>query len=511
MGTSDTESQLLNQLESVIGKVQPFSLRDDRPQTRSESLMQTNSATSAIAIETIQPQDLSPSPLIAQQGGSSLGTALMVFVPVVSAGFLFWLLNTTIRICDPNKILVISGRQQTVNGRKVGYRVEFGGQTYCIPILETVKSMDMRTMPVSIEVINAYAKGGTPLSIQAIANVKISSDPIIVRNAIERFLDRDPNEIRRVARETLEGNLRGVVATLTPEQLNEDRLEFAERIANDVSDDLAKLGLHLDTLKIQSVADDVDYLDSIGRKQIAMILRDAEMAESDAQAVAQTIEDDCKQQSEVAKTQAKTLVQEKENELRQIKAKLEESVREAEERTQAAADTARAKAEQKLQSIRAELARLRLEVEEVLPAQARQEAQELLARGEASSLAENARASAMANQLLTAVWEKTGESASELFALQQIDLILDQAAKVPGRLKLSRVNAIDRGDGKTLAGLVNVYPAIVTQFLAQVEQTLGINLMGKTPMPAMLSENLDNTEDEDILLEPDETDDVSST
>ena len=162
--------------------------------------------------------------------------------------------------------------------------------------------MDMRTMPVPIEVINAYARGGTPLSIQAIANVKISSDPIIVRNAIERFLDRGTDEIRRVARETLEGNLRGVVATLTPEQLNEDRLEFAERIANDVSDDLAKLGLHLDTLKIQSVSDDVDYLDSIGRKQIAMILRDAEMAESDAIAAAETIEDDCTRQSEVAKT-----------------------------------------------------------------------------------------------------------------------------------------------------------------------------------------------------------------
>ena len=479
------------QLGHDVGRLQPFDLETYHPriqlQTQTASPQQTLRADSQTV--TSQPSIASPilPPVLAQQGNSSLGTALMVFVPIVGAGFVFWLLNTTIRICDPNRILVISGRQQTVNGRKVGYRVEFGGQTYCIPILETVKSMDMRTMPVPIEVINAYARGGTPLSIQAIANVKISSDPIIVRNAIERFLDRGTEEIKRVARETLEGNLRGVVATLTPEQLNEDRLEFAERIANDVSDDLAKLGLHLDTLKIQSVSDDVDYLDSIGRKQIAMILRDAEMAESDAIAAAETIEDDCTRQSEVAKTQAKTLVQEKENELREVKAKLEETVREAEERTQAAAETARAKAEQKLQSIRAELARLRLEVEEILPAQARQEAKELLARGEAASLAENARASAMANTLLTEVWEGTGDSASELFALQQIDLILEKAAQVPGKLQLSRVNAIDRGDGKTLAGLMNVYPAIVTQFLAQVEGTLGINLIGKTPLPTALA------------------------
>ena len=77
-----------------------------------------------------------------------------------------------------------------------------------------------------------------------------------------------------------------------------------------------------------------------------------------------------------------------------------------------------------------------------------------------------------------------------------IDLILEKAARVPERLKLSRVNAIDRGDGKTLAGLVNIYPAIVTQFLAQVEQTLGINLMGKTPLPAALDLEIDSDDGE---------------
>ncbi|HBY76190.1 MAG TPA: flotillin, partial [Cyanobacteria bacterium UBA11148] len=105
-----------------------------------------------------------------------------------------------------------------------------GGRAIRIPIIETVKRMDVTTMPVPVEVRNAYAKGGTPLNIQAIANVKISSDPTVVGNAIERFLDCDRSELVRVAQETLEGNLRGVVATLTPEQVNEDRLKFAERI-----------------------------------------------------------------------------------------------------------------------------------------------------------------------------------------------------------------------------------------------------------------------------------------
>jgi flotillin len=98
-------------------------------------------------------------------------------------------------------------------GQELGYRVLTGGRAIRIPIVETIKRMDVTTMPVRVEVKNAYAKGGTPLNIQAIANVKISTDPAVVGNAIERFLDRDRSELTRVSRETLEGYLRGVVAS----------------------------------------------------------------------------------------------------------------------------------------------------------------------------------------------------------------------------------------------------------------------------------------------------------
>ncbi|MEY4519385.1 MAG: hypothetical protein RLZZ499_1985, partial [Cyanobacteriota bacterium] len=149
-----------------------------------------------------------------------------LFIPmVVSLGIfgtilLIWFLNSFLCVCKPNEVVILSGRKRkTVSGQEVGYRVLTGGRGIRIPILETVKRIDVTTMPVTVKVTNAYAKGGTPLDIQAIANVKISSDPQVVGNAIERFLDQDRQEIIRVARENLEGNLRGVVATLTPEQL----------------------------------------------------------------------------------------------------------------------------------------------------------------------------------------------------------------------------------------------------------------------------------------------------
>lgn len=88
--------------------------------------------------------------------------------------------------------------------------------------------MRLNVMEIPIAIRNAYSKGGVPMNVDAIANVKISSEPARVGNAIERFLGRGNDEIGRVARETLEGHLRGVLATLTPEEVNEDRLKFAD-------------------------------------------------------------------------------------------------------------------------------------------------------------------------------------------------------------------------------------------------------------------------------------------
>ena len=419
------------------------------------------------------------------QAGAMLGGSALV-LGLIGIGALIVVLKTCLRICNPNQILIISGRKyKNKKGQSVGYRVVFGGRTLVVPIIEQVQSMDMTTMPIPVEVTNAYAKGGTPLNIQAIANVKISSNRSVVGNAIERFLGRNRSEIRRVVRETLEGNLRGVVALLTPEQVNEDRMNFAERIAADVAKDLSKLGLHLDTLKIQSVTDDMDYLSSIGRRQIANIIRDAEIAESEAVGEADRIEADCQKQAEVAKTQALTVVQQQQNELRKIKAELEERAKSEEERTTAAAKEARARAEQQLQTVRSELERLRLEADEVLPARAAKRAQELHGKGQAAALEENAKAAALVNDMLAAVWAETGTDATQVFLIQQIDMVLKEAAKIPGRIHLKNINVIDNGDGQSIASLVNVYPDVVRQFLKQVDDTLGIDVTGT------LHQNLD--------------------
>ena len=212
-------------------------------------------------------------------GGTGLGLILL---------FILALFKQFLLIGKPNEVLVFSGRtRKLADGSEVGYReILGGGWTWRWPIIEKVDRMKLTTIPIEIQTTNAYSAGGIPLNVHAVANIKVSSNPSRVKNAIERFMGRDPLEIQRVGKETLEGHLRGVLARLTPEEVNEDRLKFAQELTAEADEDFVKLGLDLDVLKIQNVSDDVEYLDSIGRSRIAEVIRDAEIAESDARSEA---------------------------------------------------------------------------------------------------------------------------------------------------------------------------------------------------------------------------------
>ena len=114
------------------------------------------------------------------------------------------------------------------DGLEVGYRTVTGGRTLRIPIIERVHWLSLGTIPLELSVSDAYSKGNIPLTVQAIANIKFASTPeTVFNNAIERLLGKTISEIEALAKETLTGNLRGVLAKLTPEEVNEDRLGFA--------------------------------------------------------------------------------------------------------------------------------------------------------------------------------------------------------------------------------------------------------------------------------------------
>lgn len=405
-------------------------------------------------------------------------TNILIGVGIVAAVLIFFAwLRTLMQICPPNQVIVVSGRRtKMADGRTRGFKTVFAGLAWRLPVIHKVDRMSLNIMEVPISIRGAYSKGGIALNVEAIANVKISSDEQVVGNAIERFLGRDPNEIRRVAKETLEGHLRGVLARLTPEQVNEDRLKFAEELASESELDLSKLGIHLDTLKIQHVSDEVQYLDSIGRGAIATVIKEAQIAESDAKRQAELAEAENQARANVAKANAESNISRMRNDLRRIQAELESEVRSEEERTLAAAKEARANAEHELQGIRADLEVIRLRVEQVIPAEAEQEAQGFRAKGAAAPIRERGVAAAEALDLMTSAWADAGDTALSLYLMEDIEKILAIASQGVAKIKIDNLNIIDGGDGATLAGYIGAYPGMLDAIFSSVEKTTGINI-----------------------------------
>jgi flotillin len=229
-------------------------------------------------------------------------------------------INRLIVIVPPNMASIITGRDRTLaDGGSVGYRTVMGGRTMRVPIIERVQWLSLSTIPLELSVEDAYSKGNIPLSVKAIANVKIASAPEpVFNNAVERLLGKNIAQIEALARETLTGNLRGVLAKLTPEEVNEDRLGFAKHLSEEADHDLKKLGLQLDVLKIQHVMDRVGYLQAIGEKATAEALRDAEIAKANAISETRLKQAHAKKVSEVAVAQNEAEVKQKQAEARML-------------------------------------------------------------------------------------------------------------------------------------------------------------------------------------------------
>jgi flotillin len=387
------------------------------------------------------------------------------------------MVKSMLHICPPNEVLIFSGRRKRLEDGSIrGFRTVMGGRGFRIPILETVSRMSVNVMEVPIAIRGAYSKGGVALNVDAIANVKISSDPVVIGNAIERFLGRDPNEIRLVAKETLEGHLRGVLAKLTPEEINEDRLKFADELSAESEMDLHKLGIHLDTFKIQHISDDKHYLNSIGREAIANVIRDAEMAESDAKRSAEQAEAESRGRANVIKANVEANISRMTNELRKVQAELDAQVKAEEERTLGAARQARAEAEQELQKVRGELETLRLQADQVLPAEAQQRAQEFKARGDAAILRERGLAASQALEMMSDAWRDAGDAALSIYLIEDFERLLASAANGISKIKVDNLSMIDGGDGKVLSNYAGSYPAMLTSIFAAVNESTGIDI-----------------------------------
>ena len=384
------------------------------------------------------------------------------------------LLRQLYYICQPSEVLIFSGlRRHIGSGQQVGYRTVRGGSALRIPVLEEVTRLDLSNMTIDLRVENAYSKGGIPLNVSGVANIKISGDEPGIHNAIERLIGKEQDEIRHIAKETLEGNLRGVMASLTPEQLNEDKVTFARTLLEEAEDDLQKLGLVLDTLQIQNISDDVRYLDSIGRKQLVELKRDSRIAEAEA-----------KSQSSVkqAENERITSLRRLDKELAIATAEAEKRVKDALTRRDAlvaeveakvGAELARAEAEIPVQQERIKQVTEQLQADVIAPAESECKTMMAAAKGQAATIVEQGRSQAEGLRDLVESLKHSGDDAKRLFLLQKLEPLLTMLSDTVQPIEVEEVNLIGEREGQANLSLATL--------LKQFQDTTGLRLPVSEP------------------------------
>ena len=404
-------------------------------------------------------------------------TEIVSIVGIVAIAVIIIFVKANLEICQPNELLIFSGRQRRLkDGTTVGYRIIKGGRGLKIPIIESVSRVTLNTIPIEIDLDGALSNGLIPIDIQAMANIKIAgSEKEGIYNALERFLGRNVGEISQVARTTIEGSLRGVLATLSPEEANNKRLEFADKVAEQSRIDLERLGLVLDTFKIKQIADPQGYLENIGRRKNAEVRRDALIAEATAEAEARVVTAEAKKKGSVAEFLADVAVVEAENKFKVKRAELVAEANRAESRAVVAKGIAQVQEEEKLESARVKLNKNKYEADTVVPAAAEKQALELLAKGKAARIVEEGKAMAEAVKVLREQWKK--DETKELFLIQQLPLILDRITGVmKDNLQIEKITILDQGDGNGFPAYVKGITGGVTGFFEGIKGATGLDI-----------------------------------
>lgn len=286
------------------------------------------------------------------------------------------------RIAPPDKALIISGLLRrnykvrnpdgTVSSKRFGYRIVRGGATFYIPGVERIDRLDMCLMQVDIKTMQPVpTKEYISVMVDAVANIKIGSDDLSIATAAEQLLHYDANQIKALAKDVLEGNMREIIGQMTIAELVQNRDKFAQESIKAAMSDMSNMGLEIINLTIQNFSDkDGNMIDTMAVQNVVQKERDAEIARAAAQ-----------QEGHKAQAEASAAIaeQNKDLELLQAQYKIEadqekakadmayeiekERVRKTFEAEHAAAELTRLEKETELKKQAVEVERERLNVE----------------------------------------------------------------------------------------------------------------------------------------------------
>ena len=206
----------------------------------------------------------------------SSGTSTFVVLLCVLAAVLFVKFLTVARFykrCPSDRILVIYGK---VAGGRSAHCIH-GGGAFIIPLVQDYAYIGLTPMTINIPLQNALSFQNIRINVPSTFTVGVSTDPAVMVNAAERLLGLRADAIEGMAKEIIFGQLRLTVASLTIEQINQDRESFLAEIRKNVEPELNKIGLNLINVNITDITDESTYIESIGKKAAAEAINKAKV------------------------------------------------------------------------------------------------------------------------------------------------------------------------------------------------------------------------------------------
>lgn len=272
----------------------------------------------------------------------------VIIAIIVAAGY---------KKAPPDKAFIISGLRK---------RTAIGKSCIMIPLLERKDELNLKLISIDVKTASSVPTSDyININVDAVANVKISSDPAKLKIAAENFLNQRTEYIAQVAREILEGNMREIVGAMQLEKMVSDRQEFANKVKENAVPDLAAMGLDIVNFNVQNFKDANGVIEDLGIDNTMKIKKKAAIAKAEAERDIKIAQSSTNKEANDAAVEAETEIAKKNTDLAIRKADLKM----LSDTKQAAADAAYEiqKEEQRktivVTSSNAEIARLEREVE----------------------------------------------------------------------------------------------------------------------------------------------------
>jgi flotillin len=180
------------------------------------------------------------------------------------------------RKAGPHEALIVYGFR--------GTRIIKGRATVIFPMIENFRQLSLELMSFDVAPQqDLYTKQGVAVTVEAVAQIKVKSDPESIQTAAEQFLTKTDAAREGLIRLVMEGHLRGIIGQLSVEQIVKEPEMVGDRMRGTCAEDMTKMGLEVISFTIKEVRDKNEYITNMGRPDIARVKRDAEIASAEAE------------------------------------------------------------------------------------------------------------------------------------------------------------------------------------------------------------------------------------